>query len=43
MSSFPGVSTVILFYITVAVVSAIFIDTDTRIKEVQIGKHEIKQ
>ena len=43
MRSSPGVSTFILFYITVAEVPAIFTDADTRIKEVQIGDHEIKQ
>ena len=36
-------STLILLYITLAKVAAIFIDADTRIKEVQIGNHEIKQ
>ena len=36
-------STLILLYVTVAVVPAIFIDADTRIKGVQIGDHEIKQ
>ena len=36
-------STLILLYITLTKVAAIFIDADTRIKEVQIGNHEIKQ
>ena len=43
MSSLPGVSTLILFYITVAEVPAIFTDDDTIIKGVEIGDHEIKQ
>ena len=43
MRSLPGVSTLILFYITVAEVPAIFTDADTRIKGVQIGDHKIKQ
>ena len=42
MTSFLGVPTFILLY-TVAKVPAIFIDTDKKIKEVQIGEHEIKQ
>ena len=37
------VSTLILFYIAVAEVRVIFTDTETKIKEVQIGRHEIKQ
>ena len=37
------VSTLILFYIAVAEVRAIFTDAETKIKEVQIGHHEIKQ
>ena len=37
------VSTLILFYIAVAEVHVIFTDTETKIKEVQIGHHEIKQ
>ena len=43
MRSSPEVSTLILLYITVTEVLAIFIDADTRIKGVQIGDHEIKQ
>ena len=43
MRSSSGVSTLILLYITVAEVPAIFIDADTRIKGLQIGDHEIKQ
>ena len=41
--SLPGVSTLILFYITVPEVPAIFTDANSRIKGVQIGDHEIKQ
>ena len=37
------VSTLILFYITVAEVPVIFTDADTRVKGVQIEDHEIKQ
>ena len=37
------VSTLIMFYITVAELLVIFTDTDTRIKGVQIEDHEIKQ
>ena len=33
MRTLPGVSTLILFYITVTEVPAIFTDADTRIKE----------
>ena len=36
-------STLILFYITVAEVHVIFTDADTRIKGVQIGDNEIEQ
>ena len=43
MRSSPGVSTLILLYITVAEVPAVFNDADTRIKEVKIGDHKIKQ
>ena len=43
MRSSSGVSTLILLYITVAEVPAIFIDGDTRIKGLQIADHEIKQ
>ena len=43
MRSSPGVSTLILTYITVAEVTAIFTDADARVKGVQIGYHEIKQ
>ena len=43
MRSSPGVSTLILLYATVAEVPAIFNDANTRIKEVQIGDHKIKQ
>ena len=39
----PGVSTLILLYISVAEVLAIFIDAATRIKGVNIGDHKIKQ
>ena len=42
MSS-PGVHTLILLYVTVAEVPAIFTDADTRIKGVQIGDYKIKQ
>ena len=41
--SSPGVSTLILLYITVAEIPAIITDADTRIKGIQIGDHEIKQ
>ena len=40
---FARVSTLILLYITVAEVLAIFIDLDTRIKGVQLGDYEIEQ
>ena len=40
---FVRVSTLILFYITVAEVPAIFTYAETRIKGAQIGDHEIKQ
>ena len=43
MRSLPGVSTLILLYITITEVFVIFIDADTRIKGAQIGGHEIKQ
>ena len=43
MRSSPGVLTLILLYITLAEVSAIFIDADTNIKGVQLGEHEIKK
>ena len=43
MRSSPGVSTLILLYVTVAEVPVIFTDADTRIKGVQIGDHKIKQ
>ena len=43
MRSSPGVSTLILLYVTVAEVPAIFTGADTRIKVVQIGDHKIKQ
>ena len=43
MRSSPGVSTLILLYVTVAEVPAIFSDADTKIKGVQIGDHKIKQ
>ena len=36
-------STLILLYITVVEVLAIFINADTRIKGVQMGDHETKQ
>ena len=40
MRSSPAFSTLILLYITVAKVLAIYINADTRIKGVQIGDHE---
>ena len=43
MTSFPGVSTLILLYVTVSEVPAIITDADTRIKVVQLGDHKIKQ
>ena len=43
MKSSPGVPYLILFYITVAEVLAIFTDANTRIKGVQMADHEIKQ
>ena len=43
MRSSPGVYTLILFYVTVAEVLAIFTDADTRIKGEQIGDHKVKQ
>ena len=43
MRSSLGVSTLILLYITVVEVLAIFINVDTRIKGVQIGDHETKE
>ena len=43
MSSSSGVYTLILLYVTVTDVPAIFAYTDTRIKGVQIGDHKIKQ
>ena len=43
MRSSPGVSTLILLYVTVAEVPAIFSDADTKIKGVQIGDHKIKK
>ena len=43
MRSSPGVSTLLLLYVTVAEVPAVFNYADTRIKEVQIGDHKIKQ
>ena len=39
----PGVSTLILLYITVAEVITIFVDAGTRIKGVHIRDHKIKQ
>ena len=41
--SLPGVSTLILLYITVVEVLVIFINVDRKIKGVQIGDHEIKR
>ena len=41
--SSPGVHILILLYVTVAEVPAIYTDADTRIKAVQIGDHKIKQ
>ena len=43
MRSSPGVSTLILLYVTVAELPAIFRDTNTKIKGVQIRDHKIKQ
>ena len=43
MRSSLGVFILTLLYITVAEVFAIFIDSNTRIKGVQIRDHEIKQ
>ena len=43
LRSLPGVSTLILLYITVVDVIAIFINADGRIKGVQIGGNEPKQ
>ena len=43
MRSSSGVFTLILFYVTVAEVPAIFTDDDIKIKGVQIGDHETKQ
>ena len=40
MRSSLGVSTLILFFITVTEVPAIFTDADARIKGAQIGDHE---
>ena len=41
--SSPGVHNLILLYVTVAEVPAIFTDADARIKGVQVGDHKIKQ
>ena len=43
MGSLPQVSTLILLYITVIEMLAIFIDADTEIERVLIGDHKIKQ
>ena len=43
MKSSQGVPSLILLYITMTEVLAIFIDADIRIKKVQIGDHGIKQ
>ena len=43
MRSSPEVPTLILLYIAVAGVLAIFNDADTRIKGVETGDHETKQ
>ena len=43
MRSSPGAYTLILLYVTVAEIPAIFTDADTMIKGVQIGDHKIKQ
>ena len=43
MRSSPGVYTLILSYVTVVEVPAIFTDADKRIKGVQTGDHKIKQ
>ena len=43
MTGLSRVATLILSYITVAEILTIFIDVNTRIKEVQIGDHETKK
>ena len=43
MRNSPGVSALILLYVTVAELPVILTDADTRIKGVQIGDHKIKQ
>ena len=43
MSSFPGVSTLILLYITAAEVFPIFFDAYKPIKRVETGDYEVKQ
>ena len=43
MRSLSGMYTLILLYVTVAEVPAIFTDADRRIKGVQIGDNKIKQ
>ena len=43
MGSSPEVPTVMLLYVIVTKVPAIFTDVDTRIKGVQIRDHKIKQ
>ena len=42
MRSSPEVYTLILLYVTVAEILAIFTDADTKIKGVQMGDHKIK-
>ena len=42
MRSSPGVYTLILLYVTVAEILAIFTDADTKIKGVQMEDHKIK-
>ena len=42
MRSSPGVSTLILLYVTVAEVAATFTDANARIKGAQIGDRKIK-
>ena len=41
--SSPGMHILMLLYVTVAEVPAIYADADTRIIAVQIGDHKIKQ
>ena len=43
MRSSPGLSTLVMIYITVAEVPAVFTNADTMIKGVQITDHKVKQ